>query len=135
MPSYDDLADEGLPPAPDLTVYDDGPAPRIFEEPIFRPVTPPSPDTSVTNDSDSSPEPTAAQARPRRAPTRALADGSGQYAPGTALLVFLASCLQPGGGAFGTQFLGLNNEANGSYIIYLCSGEQRPEERHLERAF
>ena len=44
------------------------------------------------------------------------------------IITNVTSALKPGGEAFGTQFLGLTDEARGSYYLYLCSGPAREQD-------
>jgi hypothetical protein len=47
----------------------------------------------------------------------------------------LVAALQPGGDTFGTQFIGLGDNARSNYFLYLCSGPARPGdfEHHIKQ--
>ena len=137
MPSYHALYDADAPLANDESEF------VAFEQTILDPghaplVDAPAPEAVAPADGANAP---AADARPQVAPVpasvarpRRAQHGPGFYQMMVTALATLSSCLQPGGRAFGTQFLGLSNEANGSYVIYLCSGAAHEQDlQHVMR--
>ena len=68
----------------------------------------------------------AAMQRPLRAGVNySRRDGGGARAALLTIMAAALGALQPGGMAMGTQFLGLNDQAQGRFLLYLCSGPQR----------
>ena len=85
----------------------------------------------VTTGSDTSTQGTtqAASAPVSQRPRRSVANYTDPV-PGAVVCTLqdLAATLHPGGATFGTQVLSLSSEAKGTYVLYLCSGEQHEDD-------
>ena len=110
-------------PDPIIEPTSDRPDSPTMEQ--HQPMEQPQPggDPQLRGQSQSGGQPPASVMRPRRAARQPV-----RLVPGanlTNLAMMTMQALTPGGEAFGTQFLGLNAVARGSYFIYLYSGPLR----------
>jgi hypothetical protein len=128
MPSYADLHDDSATRVADAPILQDtravlepGPqplfAPEQFEDEVGQ-GAPAARHTDVQ----------ATPARPRRQGANygnAVAPFNGAFEAVRATMMSLAESLKPGGKALGHQVLSLDQQARGSFILYLCSGVPR----------
>jgi hypothetical protein len=127
MPSFSDVYDDTATRVADAPILQDmrsvlEPAP----EPLFSPAPLEEPAQPAAQAPMAGMEPTPA--RPRRGAANygnQVIPFNGAFKALRTAMVAVAAALAPGGQAYGTQVLALNEQAKGSYVLYLCSGVPR----------
>jgi len=119
MPSYSEMFDDSAQWVADEPLLGGEPSilQDVEEELMLPPLMPEEGTAAGAQQPGAGPRPRRIGANYGRVPGAVVSD-----------LQTLAYSLQPGGKAFGTQVLALNNEARGTYVIYICSGEPHAED-------